>query len=226
MMPPILAQIRQPARIMTLYLHKCRHRIAVKLAIVVSGIVFSTYLHATDIANDSATESASDIATTSETQTEPAASGSVENLTLDDALQQLKTDVLALNRDLFILKEELLFPAHTQVAVFLSLDVGEFFELDAVTVTLDDKQVASHLYTPKQTNALIRGGVQRLFLGNVKSGPHEIVAVFTGRGPQGRDYRRASSLDFAKSEDAKYLEVKIIDSTKLLQPEFSIKEWE
>ncbi|NNL56886.1 MAG: hypothetical protein HKO71_03980, partial [Pseudomonadales bacterium] len=114
---------------------------------------------------------------------------SLEDITLDDALQKLKSDVLALNRDLFILKEELLFPAHTQVAVFLSLDVGEFFQLDAINVKLNDKPVASHLYTPRQTNALMRGGVQRLYLGNVKNGEHEITAVFTGRGPQGRDYR-------------------------------------
>lgn len=149
----------------------------------------------------------------------------LENMTLDDALQKLKKDVLALNRDLFILKEELLFPAHTQVGVFLSLDVGEFFELDAVNISLNDKQVASHLYTPRQTNALMRGGVQRLYLGNIKNGEHEITAVFTGRGPQGRDYRRASTLTFAKGDEATHLEVKITDSGKLLQPEFTIVEW-
>lgn len=153
-------------------------------------------------------------------------SAETDEAALDTALQQLKSDVLELNRDLFILKEDLLFPANTQVAVFLSLDVGEFFSLDAVNVKLDGKHVASHLYTDKQTDALVRGGVQRLFLGNVKNGQHEIVAVFTGRGPQGRDYRRAASLNFEKAATAKYLELKIVDSTRMLQPEFSIKEWE
>ncbi|RZV55556.1 MAG: AraC family transcriptional regulator [Pseudomonadales bacterium] len=144
---------------------------------------------------------------------------------IDLELQQLKKEVLALNRDLFILKEELMFPAHTQIAVFLSMDVGKFFELDSVSLKLDDKPVASHLYTPKQNNALVRGGVQRLYLGNVKHGEHELVAVFTGRGPQGRDYRRATSMSFEKNDDATHLEVKIIDSEKLMQPEFSIKHW-
>ena len=81
---------------------------------------------------------------------------------LDDELQALKKEILSLNRDLFILEEELLFPANTQVAVFLSMDMGEFFQLDAVTVKLNDKEVASHLYTEKQVDALIRGGMQRL----------------------------------------------------------------
>ncbi|MGB5324698.1 MAG: AraC family transcriptional regulator [Pseudomonadales bacterium] len=145
---------------------------------------------------------------------------------IDSELQELKKEVLALNRDLFILKEELMFPAHTQIAVFLSLDVGEFFALDSVSLKLNDQPVASHLYTPKQNNALVRGGVQRLYLGNVKHGTHELVAVFTGRGPQGRDYRRATSLEFEKGDEATHLEVKITDSEKLLQPEFAIKAWD
>lgn len=149
-----------------------------------------------------------------------------QNVNVDNLLQQLKKDVLELNRDLFILKEDLLFPANTQVAVFLSLDVGTFFSLDSVNVKIDGKPVASYLYTEKQVNALVRGGTQRLYLGNIKSGMHEVVAVFTGRGPKGRDYRRATSLSFEKSTAAKYLELKIIDSTQLLQPEFSIKTWD
>lgn len=145
---------------------------------------------------------------------------------LDDALQALKKDVLALNRDLFILEEELLFPSNTQVAVFLSLDVGEFFKLDAVSVTVNEKEVASHLYTERQLDALVRGGMQRLYLGNLKSGQHEIVAVFTGRGPNDRDFRRATSLTFEKTTAAKKLELLIKDETRLYQPEFSIVEWD
>ena len=147
------------------------------------------------------------------------------NQSLDLALQDLKKQVLALNRDLFILEEELMFPSNTQLAIFLSLDIGEFFKLDAVTVSVDKREVASHLYTDRQLDALIRGGVQRLYLGNIKSGEHEIVAVFTGRGPNDRDYRRATSFTFNKSSDAKKLELLIEDSTRLYQPEFSVVEW-
>lgn len=149
-----------------------------------------------------------------------------EEQSLDLALQDLKKQVLALNRDLFILEEELLFPSNTQLAVFLSLDIGEFFKLDAVTVSVDKREVASHLYTEKQLDALVRGGVQRLYLGNIKSGEHEMVAVFTGRGPNGRDYRRATSLIFEKTTAAKKLELLIEDSTRQYQPEFSIVEWD
>ncbi|HET8710344.1 MAG TPA: hypothetical protein VFM32_03140, partial [Spongiibacteraceae bacterium] len=107
---------------------------------------------------------------------------------LNEQTQDIKKQALELNRDLFSLEEELLFPANTQVAVFVSLDTGEFFSLDAVQIKLDDKIVANYLYTPKQVDALHRGGVQRLYVGNVKGGKHEIVAVLTGRGPHDRDY--------------------------------------
>jgi hypothetical protein len=144
---------------------------------------------------------------------------------LTQQVQDLKQQVLQLNRDLFILEEELLFPANTQLAVFLSMDVGEFFKLDAVKLTIDDSVVTNYLYTERQLNALLRGGVQRLHLGNLKSGEHELVAVFTGKGPHGRDYTRGATLVFDKSEEAKNIELKIMDATSTQQPEFVVKEW-
>jgi hypothetical protein len=145
---------------------------------------------------------------------------------LDQEIQGLKKDVVDLNRDLFILEEELLFPANTQVAVFLSVDVGDFFALDSVQLKIDKKEVIHYLYTPREVEALLKGGVQRLYLGNLKVGPHELVALFSGKGPNDRDYRRGASLRFEKGVGAKYLELKIDDRQKKLQPEFEIKDWE
>ncbi len=144
---------------------------------------------------------------------------------LETQVQDIKQQVLSLNRDLFILEEELLFPTNTQVAVFLSMNVGEFFQLDAVKLTLDNKTVTNYLYTERQVDALHRGGVQRLYMGNVKAGDHELVAVFTGRGPEGRDFRRGTTMTFSKDSEARHLELKIVDSTAKQQPQFSVKEW-
>ena len=145
---------------------------------------------------------------------------------LNQQVQDIKKQALELNRDLFALEEELLFPANTQVAVFVSMDVGQFFALDAVQIKLDDKIVANYLYTDRQVDALQRGGVQRLYVGNVKGGAHEIVAVFTGRGPHTRDYRRGATVKFDKSDQAKYIELKIVDKTANYEPEFQVKEWQ
>ena len=145
---------------------------------------------------------------------------------LDQQIQDLKKDVIDLNRDLFVLEEELLFPANTQVAVFVSMDVGDFFALDSISLKIDNREVANYLYTPREVGALIKGGVQRLYVGNLKAGGHELVALFNGKGPNERYYRRGANLKFEKGVGAKYLELKITDHARAQQPEFEIKDWE
>jgi len=148
-----------------------------------------------------------------------------EELTLGEQIEDIKQQTLQLNRDLFILEEELLFPSNTQMSVYLSLDIGTFFALDAVKLSIDGTVVANYLYTERQVDALQRGGIHRLYMGNAKNGTHEVVAVFTGRGPNGRDYRRATQLQVEKTSGAKNLELRITDSESLQQPEFSVREW-
>jgi hypothetical protein len=156
----------------------------------------------------------------------PAESASGEFRSLDQEVQALKKEVIELNKDLFVLEEELLFPANTQVAVFVSLDVGSFFAVDSVTLKIDDKEVANYLYTSREAEALMRGGVHRMYLGNLKVGNHELVAFFTGKGTHERDYKRGATLNFEKGIGAKYLELQISDRVRKQQPEFIVKEWE
>jgi len=144
---------------------------------------------------------------------------------MQEDVQALKKQVLELNRDLFMLEEELLFPSNTQVSVFLSMDVGAFFQLDSVTVKLDGKEVSNYLYTPREIEALVRGGVQRIHIGNIRNGEHELVAFFTGKGPHGRDYRRGATATIRKGLGPKYVELQIDDATRTQQPEFTVREW-
>jgi hypothetical protein len=146
--------------------------------------------------------------------------------TLDQEVQGLKKDVVDLNKDLFVLQEELLFPANTQVALYISMDVGTFFALDSVTVKIDNKEVKNYLYTAREADALLKGGVQQIYLGNLKVGRHELVAFFTGKGPIERGYKRGATINFDKGVGAKYLELKITDRVPKHQPEFMIKDWE
>jgi hypothetical protein len=145
---------------------------------------------------------------------------------LDEDVQDLKKEVLDLNRDLFLLEEELLFPANSQVAFFISMDVGEYFELDSVNLKIDGKEVANYLYTEREVDALVRGGVHRMHMANLKTGDHELIAILVGRGPHTREYRRGATMTFNKGIGAKYMELEITDRVKKQQPEFVIKEWE
>jgi hypothetical protein len=106
---------------------------------------------------------------------------------LDQDTQVLKSSVLDLSNQLSVLEEELLYPANSQVAVFVSMDLGEFFSLDSIELQLDGKNVSNYLYTAREVDALYRGGVQKLYLGDLPAGQHELMAIFTGKGPHQRD---------------------------------------
>ena len=149
-----------------------------------------------------------------------------ERSALDAEVQALRQEVVALNRDLFMLEEDLLFPTSTQIAVFVSMDIGTFFALDSVQIKVDDKEVANYLYTARELEALKRGGVHRVWLGNLKAGEHELVAFFTGQGTHERDYKRGTTLMVEKGVGAKYVELRISDRVRKLQPEFVVRVWE
>lgn len=145
---------------------------------------------------------------------------------LDASIEALKKEVLSLNRDLFILEEDLLFPANTQFSIFLSLNAGQLFALDSVQIKINDKNIANHLYTERELAALKRGGVQRLYIGNLPSGEHEIIAIFTGVGPKGRDYRRGKTVVIEKTSEPQFVEFIISDDASKEQPVFDARIWE
>jgi hypothetical protein len=188
------------------------------LLVLAAGLLLTSLAHAADAPPPAAAAAASAPAAAPAPDTAPDA--------LDARVQDLKSDVIKLNRDLLVLEEELLYPASTQVALFVSMDVGKLFSLDSVQIKLDDKQVTNYLYTPAEVAALHRGGVQRVFVGNLKAGEHQIVAFFTGQGPHTRDYKRGTELKFTKGTEPKYIELRIKDSTAKLQPEFDVKVWQ
>jgi hypothetical protein len=197
----------------------------VNVRIAAIGVLCFAVLAAA-FAQDDDTLNPDSVVAMSQEADENAAAERAQFRSLDQDVQSLKKEVLDLNRDLFLLEEELLFPANSQVAFFISMDVGEYFALDSVNLKIDGKEVANYLYTEREVGALKRGGVHRVHMGNLKTGDHELIAIFTGKGPHIRDYRRGATMSFNKGIGAKYLELEISDRVKKQQPEFVIKEWE
>ncbi|MGJ8693668.1 MAG: AraC family transcriptional regulator [Thalassotalea sp.] len=140
-------------------------------------------------------------------------------------IAEIKKEVLKLNRELFILEEDLLFPASTQVAVFVSVDIGRFFSLDSVELKLNNEEVAGFLYTLRQRQSLEQGGIQRLFKGNIKTGSHELTAIFIGIDQEQRRVKRAITYQFEKEDDAVMIELKLEDNTRKFQTEVKVEEW-
>ena len=93
-------------------------------------------------------------------------------------------------------------------------------------INVDGKNISNHLYTQREINALKRGGVQRVYLGNIASGKHELVAFFTGKGPNKRAYKRGTTIEIEKTSSPLFVELKIIDNLSKQQPEFKSKVWE
>jgi len=141
---------------------------------------------------------------------------------INKEIQALKRQVIALNRDLFILEEDLLFPTNTQIAVYVSMDIGHFFELDSIELLVDGVNVTHYLYTQKQISSLKKGGIQRLHMGNVSQGKHEVTAILRGVGPNKRDYKIGTTGNFNKDKKALSIELKISDSINKEQPTFEL----
>jgi len=144
---------------------------------------------------------------------------------LTKQLEDLKSQVLQLNRELFILEEDLLFPASTQIVLFVSVDTGRFFSIDSVEVKINDKDVAGFLYTDRQRAALEQGGIQKLYLGNLKMGLYQLTAIFTGVDQEGRMVKRAAEYEFEKEDDSLMIELKVFDNTQSNRSQVIIDEW-
>jgi len=150
---------------------------------------------------------------------------SAANGKLSTELEDIKKQVLQLNRDLFILEEDLLFPASTQVAVFVSVDVGRFFKVDSIELKINGKDVAGFLYTERQRKALEQGGIQRVYLGNLKEGKHQLTAIFTGFDNEGRTTQRAITHQFEKDDDVVMIELKVEDNESNYRAKINVEEW-
>src|SRR6266567_1979627 len=132
---------------------------------------------------------------------------------LDEQVQEIKTDVLSIAAELNQLEEKLLYPSATQVAVFVSVAKGEKFRLDAVDIGLDGTSVAHHLYTFKELEALQKGGVQRIYVGNIRTGEHGLQVTVIGKSEGGSDFQKGESFKITKNIGPKLVGVVVGSKT-------------
>src|SRR5262245_8858872 len=131
---------------------------------------------------------------------------------LDEQVQEIKSDVLTIAAELNRLEERLLYPSDTQVAVFVSMKEGETFRLDSMSVQIDGAPVARHIYSFKELEALQKGGVQRLYTGNITSGDHRLDVAMAGKLANGSDFTRTQSFSFSKKVEPKLVGLTLGDA--------------
>ncbi len=117
---------------------------------------------------------------------------------LDEQVQEIKSDVLSIAAELNRLEEKLLYPSGTQVAVFVMLAKGDPMRLDAVRLQIDGQLVAHYIYSFKELEALRKGGVQRIYVGNVATGEHRLEVLVDGKLEGGADFSRTERFTFRK----------------------------
>ena len=130
---------------------------------------------------------------------------------LDEQVQDIKKDVLGISAELNQLEEKLLFPSNTQVSVFVSLEKGGGFEPDAVQLKLDDRDVAHHIYSFKEVEALMAGGVQRIYTGNIRTGDHKVQVSVIGKS-SGSKKTRTTNHTIAKGVGPQFVEIRLSSS--------------
>ena len=131
----------------------------------------------------------------------------MEIQSLDEQVQEVKADVLSIAAALAQLEEKLLYPSNTQVSVFVSIADGEELRLDSAQIQIDGELVAHHIYSFKELEALQRGGVQRIYTGNVPTGEHRLEVSVAGKLPGGRDFTGNESFRFSKDVEPKLVGV-------------------
>ena len=128
---------------------------------------------------------------------------------LDEQVQEIKSDVLAIAAELNSLEERLLYPSNTQVSVFVSLKADDAFLLDSLELRMNGEAVAYHLYSYKELEAFKNGGVQRIYTGNLSSGKHEVQVTMLGKSKGGSDLNYSESFWIEKSVRPKAVEINL-----------------
>ena len=128
---------------------------------------------------------------------------------LDEQVQEIKSDALSIASELSRLEEKLLYPSNTQVAIFVSLDEGDSLQLDSVQIQIDGDPVARHIYSFKELEALKKGGVQRIYTGNVSTGEHRLEVSVAGRAAGGKDVSASERFSFSKEVEPKLVGISL-----------------
>lgn len=144
---------------------------------------------------------------------------------LPDDLQSLKMDLITLNREITQLENELMFPS-AETAIVVSVEAGSGVKLVDINLSIDDKSAGYYYYSDAEFSALSKGGMHRLYAGNMNSGQHTIKAAITGYEPGGKEFQRTITYTFSKGAQRKVIEIKAGDNATRTQGDFRFREWE
>ncbi len=121
-------------------------------------------------------------------------------------IAQLTVQVLELQRDLYLLDEQL---NHQGDGIIIYLDVEDIPSnaLQSAMLSIDSQPIVDHQYNKRERQALAAGGIQRLYIGPLAAGKYELSASFEGK--IGRSERHAKVFRFEKESGVELLHLKL-----------------
>jgi hypothetical protein len=132
---------------------------------------------------------------------------------LDEQVQDFKSEVLDISSSLIQLDQNFSYPENTRVSIFLEIGQGNKSLFDEVILKIDGKDITQYKYTPMEFEALQRGGIQRIYTGNIQNGAHSLAVELFGIANSGMGYQQKAELIFTKNTGAKLISITLASPT-------------
>lgn len=149
-----------------------------------------------------------------------------ENSDVSHQASAVKQSVLELNRQLYQLEKDLLNPATTRAALYVSLTGGDFFELHSVHVTIDAKRPIEYLYTKRQLAALRQGAIHPLATLNLGPGLHSVKVTAKGKDFQGLAAELTIEKQVEKNQQPLFIELTLVDNKETKTAALTVSQWQ
>lgn len=152
-----------------------------------------------------------------------------QSLKLDQAMQAFKKEALEFSTEAQSIENEVMFPAHARLTVYLAVKVPGLLLKD-VSVSVDNGTPQTFSYTDRDAKALLaENHLQRILRSSVTPGAHRIKISYTGQmadakegaPPVGDSYEAV----FDKDQRETNLEFSIARRTRLSKAGISMKQW-
>lgn len=148
---------------------------------------------------------------------------------LDQSVQALKKEVLEFNTEGQRIEDDILYPPHSRLSVYLAVRVPGFL-LQEVSVSLDNGPAQTLSYSDRDAKALLaERHIQRILRTNIAPGAHRIRLTYRGQmadakpgaTPLGDSYEAV----FDKDNRETSLEFSIARPNRLSRAGVAMKQW-
>jgi len=150
-------------------------------------------------------------------------------LKLDQSIQAFKDEVLDFSREAQNIEDDVMYPAHTRVSVYLGVKIPGLL-LKEVSVAIDQAPPQIITYTDRDARAMLADRhLQRILLGSIQPGGHRIRVKYSGQmmdakenaPPVGDSFEAVFDKDSRETE----LEISISRPNRLAKAGISMTQW-